>query len=135
SYTLYVKAVGKSSLKNQMSNAATFTVGGQVPVANLSITPSSGMAPVTVNASTAASTSPNGSITSSTINFGDGIVVSGATATHVYSNPGTFMVTATVTDSVGATASASAAVTANAIPAAVTISQPLAGSTVSSPVR
>jgi len=118
SYKLFVKAVGKSSLKNQMSNAAAFSTSGQGPVASLAVTPTSGTAPVTVSASTAASTSPNGTITSSKINFGDGTIVSGPVASHVYAGAGAFTVTATVTDNIGATASATATVIANAAPVA-----------------
>ena len=137
-YQLYVKAVAKSSLKNQMSNAATFSASAQSPIASLSVTPTSGIAPVTVTASTAGSSSPNGSITASTINFGDGYVASGTTVSHIYNTAGTYSVTATVTDSSGFTASATASVTVSApitVSGAVTISQPANLSTVTSAVR
>ena len=66
-----------------------------------------------MTASTAGSTAPNGSIASTSIDFGDGTVVSGASATHVYSTAGTFHVKATVTDNVGAQGTAQTSVTAS----------------------
>jgi PKD repeat protein len=84
----------------------------QPPNAVLTLSATSGTAPLSISASTAQSSSPNGTITSSTINFGDGsAVVAGPTASHTYTSPGTFTVTATVTDSVSATASTTQKVT------------------------
>src|SRR3954471_2483792 len=71
-YTLYVEAVGKPSMKNHFSKAVTFAPANQPPKAALSVTPASGTAPVTVTASTASSSDPDGSIASSSITFGDG---------------------------------------------------------------
>lgn len=108
-YSVYVKAVGKPSIVNHMSAAATYTLSNG-PVVVLNVTPTSGIAPLVVNASTANSTDPQGTITSSSINFGDGTVVSGSTASHSYANTGTYTVTATLTDSANLTASQSATV-------------------------
>ncbi len=98
---------------NNLSDTATSTVVASAPnsgppVAVLQLTPTSGTAPVSVSASTAQSTSPGGSITSSVINFGDGTVMSGPTATHAYNAAGNFTVTATVRDSRGQSASTTA---------------------------
>jgi PKD repeat protein len=99
------------------------------PVAVLSITPNSGIAPVTVTANTAGSSDSDGSIASVTIDFGDGTVVTAAGATHTYSTVGTYTVTATVKDNLGATASAKSTVTVTTNrPPAVTLSvQPATG--------
>lgn len=121
-YTLYVKAVGKASLKNQMSNAVTFTKTSSVPVATLSLTPNSGYTPTTVSASAAGSSESGGAIASTQIDFGDGTVVPAVTANHQYANAGTYTVTATVTDTLGTKASTSSTVTV--APAAVTITLP-----------
>ena len=133
-YTLYVKAIGQPSILNKMSAAIPFTVGNQPPVAALSVTPTSGSAPVVVTASTAGSSDPNGMIASSSIDFGDGTVVSGSNASHTYSTAGTYTVTATVTDNLGATASRSATVTV-AQPFVITPVMPLSGTTVSNMVH
>ena len=119
----------------------TVTVSPAAPVAVLTVTPLSGAGYAVVSATTAGSSSPDGTIVSSTINFGDGTpAVSGPTATHIYRTAGTFAVTGTVTDSLGATASATQ--TANVSQGCaisktnrtVTICAPANNSTVNSPV-
>lgn len=118
-YILYVQAIGKPSLTNKMSAGVQVTIPNQPPTAVLTLTTSSGttpqntamVAPATVTASTAGSSDPDGTIVSSSINFGDGSApVSGATASHTYSVAGTYTVTATVTDNLGAASSKSATV-------------------------
>jgi PKD repeat protein len=118
-YTIFVKAVGKATLTNKMSGGVQLTVPNQPPTASLSITNSltksaltgSVTAPASITASTAGSTDSDGTIVSSTINFGDGSApVSGSAASHTYSAAGTYTITGTVTDNLGATASKSAAI-------------------------
>src|SRR5262249_31646017 len=67
SYQLYVKAVGKPSIVNHMSNAVAYTVPNKPPTAILTVTPSSGNVPLTVVASTAGSSDVDGSINSTSI--------------------------------------------------------------------
>jgi PKD repeat protein len=111
-YQLFVEAIGVPSVLNQMSAPVAYMPQAQPPNAVLTLSATSGTAPLSISASTAQSSSPNGTITSSTINFGDGsAVVAGPTASHTYTSPGTFTVTATVTDSVSATASTTQKVT------------------------
>ncbi len=133
SYTVYVKGVGKPSLKNQMSPPISYTASGHAPSASLAITPLSGNAPLTVTASVAAS-DPDGNTLSPRIDFGDGAVITASTASHTYSAAGTYTVMATVTDSTGLSATSTAIVTVN-IPYAVTVAAPADGATVNSPVR
>ena len=109
-YTLYVKAVGQASLRNQMSGAVSYVVADAGPTAALTVTPTAGIAPVAVTASTAGSIATNSAITSSTIDFGDGSVMNGPTATHTYSASGAYVVKATITDNYGKSATATAAV-------------------------
>jgi PKD repeat protein len=118
-YIVFVKAVGKASLTNKMSAGVQLTIANQPPTAALSITNSltksavtgSVPAPASITASTAGSTDVDGSIVASSINFGDGSApVSGSIASHTYSTAGTYTITGTVTDNLGATASKSAAI-------------------------
>jgi PKD repeat protein len=60
------------------------------------------------------STSANGTIVSYQWDFGDGGRASGVTATHSFSDAGTFIVTLTVTDTIGRTNSVSQSVTVGA---------------------
>ncbi len=118
------------------------TVARATPTAVLSVTPLSGKTSLNVAASLTQSSSPDGTISSGTINFGDGTpTVTGLTASHTYYVPGTFKVTGTVTDSLGATASATTSVTVtqgcaiSSTNRTVTICSPAANSTVTSPVQ
>ena len=90
---------------------------GSTPSAALTVTPTSGQAPLSVTADASASTAGNAPISSYTFNFGDGTIVgpqTSPTANHTYQTPGTYYpVTVTVTDSNNATATASQTVTVN----------------------
>ncbi len=79
-------------------------------------TPSSGLAPLMVSFSGAASSDSDGSIASYAWDFDDDGVddASGETASFTFSAPGTYVVTLTVTDDDGASASATTTVTATA---------------------
>src|SRR5947208_3760215 len=88
------------------------TAGNQPPVARLTVTPSSGTAPLTVSADASASSDADGTIVSYRFDFGDGTVVGpqpGTTATHTYA-AGNWTASVLVTDSGGATATKSVAV-------------------------
>ena len=121
--------LGLSTKATQQVNIAS----NQPPLAALSLTPGSGYSPLAVSASTANSTDPDGTVASSSIDFGDGSSAPGPTASHTYTTPGTRTVTATVTDNKGATSTATGTVTVNGV--VVTINSPAANATVVSPVR
>ncbi|HWR35892.1 MAG TPA: alkaline phosphatase family protein, partial [Clostridia bacterium] len=87
-----------------------------VPVARLTVTPTSGTAPLTVTADSSKSFETGGSIVSRTINFGDGTVVTTPTATHTYPrikgpDNKTYTVALTVKDAIGNAATATSKVT------------------------
>ena len=87
------------------------------PTAKLTVSPSSGTAPLAVTADASGSTAGSSPISSYSFNFGDGTTVgpqSGATANHTYQNPGTYTVTVTVTDGNNNTSQATQSVTVNA---------------------
>jgi hypothetical protein len=139
-YSLYVKTIGKPSILNHLSAAASYTSGGggqpQPPAARLTVSPGSGTFPITVTASTSASTDPQGSALTSTINFGDGARAAGPTASHTYSNAGNYAVTATVTDALNlqSQATATVSVTASANPT-LNVIQPQNNSSSASPIH
>jgi PKD repeat protein len=139
-YVVFVKAVGKATLTNKISSGVQFTIANQPPTAALSITNSltksavtgSVATPASITASTTGSTDSDGTIVASTINFGDDSApVSGSSASHTYSTAGTYTITGTVTDNLGATASKSVAIVisngANLPPIAVIAATPSSG--------
>ncbi|HZI58621.1 MAG TPA: PKD domain-containing protein, partial [Verrucomicrobiae bacterium] len=118
-YIIFVKATGKPSLTNKISAGVQLTVPNQPPTAALSVSTPSGSVPangplptgVTITASTAGSTDVDGTIVASAISFGDGSAeVKSTSASHTYNAAGTFTITATVTDNLGASTSKSATV-------------------------
>jgi PKD repeat protein len=85
------------------------------PTAALTVTPSSGVAPLTVTADASASADADATpIASYTFDFGDGTTVgpqAGATATHTYVSAGSRTVTVTVTDTANLTGTLTKTVT------------------------
>jgi para-nitrobenzyl esterase len=78
------------------------------PIASFSATPSSGLAPLTVELNAAASRDPDGQISSYSWSFGDGTAGgSGVATTHDFAAPGQYTVVLTVTDNLGASNSTS----------------------------
>ena len=86
----------------QMINTATLN---QLPTANFTASSTSGPPPLAVSLNGATSSDPDGSIVAYNWNFGDFTTGTGAIASHVFNNPGTYPVTLTVTDNRGDTAS------------------------------
>ncbi|HWC18893.1 MAG TPA: PKD domain-containing protein, partial [Terriglobales bacterium] len=125
SASLYIKANGKPSIRNVMSAPVEFRSGDTPPTIALNVSQPSDL---TINVSL----SPAGSA-SSTIDFGDGTVMKGTDATHKYTTPGRYIVTATAVDSAGASSVAVTAVEAKATAPGVTILAPTNGATVNWP--
>ena len=105
---------------------ASGSAGNQPPVARLALSAVSGTAPLAVVAHASASSDPDGRIVSYRFDFGDGTVVgprSGPNALHTYA-AGQWTASVTVTDDLGATASASVAVTVQPGPVVLASSDP-----------
>ena len=86
---------------------------------------------LTVTVDGAASTDPDGTVTSYAWDFGDGATATGATASHTYDAAGTYTVTLTVTDDDGATGTTSGQAEVTAPPAGeVTVAADSFGRTV-----
>ena len=77
------------------------------PEANFTAAPTSGAAPLLVVFHASASNDPDGTIDSYHWNFGDGATATGMNATHGYNTEGAYVVTLTVEDNEGATATES----------------------------
>lgn len=130
SVSLFVKAVGRPSIRNVMSAPVAFRAGDRPPNASLSVTQAGDL---TVTASTSGSSDPDGSLSSTAIDFGDGTVMNDPSATHTYKAVGTYTVTATVVDNAGASSVAVARVEAKAAASGVTILAPGNSATVNWP--
>ena len=128
--SLFVKSVGQPSIHNSMSAPVVMRAGDAAPQATLNVSLTGDL---TVNATTAGSSDPDGSIVKTTIDFGDGIVVESASATHTYSTAGLFLVTATVVDNGGASGIAVTQVEAKAKAPGTTILSPANSAVVNFP--
>ena len=117
-YFVFVKAVGLPSFQNKVSPAIAYRAGDQPPSVALDVSQSGGL---TYSASTSAS---SGNVAKSVIDFGDGTVVNGGSASHTFSNVGTYLITATVSDSAGASSVAVQQISAKPSSSGVTISSP-----------
>ena len=88
------------------------------PTARLTVSPSTGTAPLQVTADASASTDPQGQALTYTFAFGDGSPDTGpqssATTTHTYTSPGTYTLTVTATDTGGLAGSTTRTVTVGA---------------------
>jgi PKD repeat protein len=115
SYNYRVRATNAGG-DSAYSNIASITIfsANDPPTAVMSATPSSGTAPLTVTFDGSGSTDAFGFITAWTWAFGDGTVGSGAAITHVYSTPGTYTATLTVTDNGNLSNSTSTPIVVNA---------------------
>ncbi|MGB3438358.1 MAG: PQQ-dependent sugar dehydrogenase [Actinophytocola sp.] len=104
-------------------------VGNQAPTAKVAANRTSGLAPLTVNFSSAGSSDPEGGALSYLWNFGDGTTSTSANPAKTYSTNGQRTVTLTVTDPGGRTGNASVVVTVGNTAPTVTLSTPVNGTT------
>jgi glucose/arabinose dehydrogenase/PKD repeat protein len=104
----------------------------QPPLAVVNASPTSGPAPLAVAFDGSASSDPEGHPLAYAWDLdGDGAFDDGAAATagHTYTQPGTYTATLRVTDASGATATATASISAGNTPPAAVIDTPTAGTT------
>jgi len=117
-----------------MKDSVAITVtANSPPVAAVSVSPASGVAPLAVSA-TVSGTDGDGTIVAYSIDWGDGsAVTSAATGSHTYAAAGSYVVTGTVTDNGGATdtATATVSVTSPTQPLTISMTSPTNGQQVS----
>jgi aryl-phospho-beta-D-glucosidase BglC (GH1 family)/PKD repeat protein len=80
------------------------------PVARVTATPTSGVAPVAVSFNASTSTDADGDALTYAWTFGDGATGTGVTPSHTYSTAGSYTATVTASDGKGGTGSASIAI-------------------------
>lgn len=135
-----VKSANALKVKVKGSPLATLTVEIKAesqsinipPVANFSMTPTSGVAPVIVSFSGLSSHDSDGTIVNYAWEFGDGGVATGALVNHLYENPGAYTVKLTVTDNQGAanTKTQSILIQQDTVAPQLTIHSPVPNSTI-----
>ncbi len=106
--------VGDGTSQSAPATVSITVANAKPPVASLSVTPSTGSAPLVVTANASMSTAGTNPIASYKFAWGDGSTTgpqAGSSATHTYTAAGTRTVTLTVTDTVGLTSTAAATVT------------------------
>jgi para-nitrobenzyl esterase len=82
------------------------------PIAAFNVSPTAGVAALTVQVNAGGSSDSDGQISTYSWNFGDSTAEgSGVTATHTFANPGQYTVVLTITDNLGAKQSTSGTVT------------------------
>ena len=91
----------------------------QAPTAAVTASPTSGTAPLIVSFDGRGSFDSDGTISSYGWAFGDGTTGAGSTASHTYSNAGTFIATLTVTDNAGASTSTTQSILVSPAPPVV----------------
>ncbi len=90
--------------------STTIFVQRQPPNAFFSLSPQSGVVPLTVVCDASGSSDPRGSITNYAWDFGDGATANGRVVSHQYLSVGSFQVTLTVTNDGGVSSSVSQSV-------------------------
>ena len=110
-----------------MSPVIAYRPGDQPPTVSLNV---SQTGQLTYTASISGS---SGKLAKSVIDFGDGTVVEGASASHTYSVVGKYLITATAYDSAGASSVAAQQISAKPSSSGVTVFSPGSGSAVNWP--
>ena len=115
-YTVTTTVTDTLGLSAQTTRQVTVAAGDAPPAASLSVTPTSGTAPLQVTADASGSTDTDTTpISTYAFDFGDGSPSvgpqAGPTAAHTYTTAGTYTVTVTVVDSGGLSSKATKQVT------------------------
>jgi glucose/arabinose dehydrogenase len=101
--------------------------GNQAPTARAGANRTSGLAPLTVNFSSAGSSDPEGGALTYAWNFGDGSTSTAVNPSHTYTSNGQRTVMLTVTDPGGRTSTASLVITVGNTAPTVALSTPING--------
>ena len=102
---------GNSAASTDQRFTTAATADSQLPMAVISATSLSGIAPLTIDFDASSSSDPDGNITAYSWDFGDGNIGTGLTTSHTFNTQGTYNVTLTVTDNNNNTATVTTAIT------------------------
>jgi PKD repeat protein len=100
-YNVTLTVTDDMGATDSAGTTVTIEPGNQMPIANVN-NPYKGIVNVPVKFDGSGSSDPDGNIVAYDWNFGDGSSGSGAMPTHTYTVDGTYQVTLTVTDDMGA---------------------------------
>jgi PKD repeat protein len=117
-YSAFLTVIDNQGDSNTISTPAivtTPTTENENPLAGFTVSTSQGPAPLSVTFDGSSSSDPEGGPLSYSWNLGDGNTAQGVSTSHIYTSPGSFVATLTVTDDQGATASTTTAITANLV--------------------
>jgi PKD repeat protein len=106
-HQVQIQALDNTGAVARSSLTVTAEPGDLTPTANVSVLPLPAISPNTVLVCTANSNDPDGFFIARKMQFSDGTTTYGTAAVHTFVAPGTYSVTATVTDQFGVPASAS----------------------------
>ena len=106
----------------------THTLGNRQPIAEINASPTSGLAPLSVNFSSAGSIDPDADPITFLWNFGDSTTSTSTNPTHVYNVNGTYSATLTVFDNRGGQQTKSISISVGNRAPTASISSPTAGS-------
>lgn len=111
--TLTVTSATGTTATDHFAVAVGTLLPGDGPQAVLKSDVTSGSAPLSVNFDGSESVDPDGGILSYAWDFGDGADASGPLASHTFTQPGTYQILLTVTDSQGRISTDTATITVN----------------------
>lgn len=120
-YTVTVTVANTSGASSTAQRSVVVSDPVLPPTASLSVSPSTGTAPLDVTADASPSTDPQGQALTYGFAWGDGATTAASTtstATHTYAVAGSYTVTVTVTNASGLTGTAQRSVTVTAPPPA-----------------
>jgi PKD repeat protein len=114
-YTINLTVTDNNGGVSTKSQEVSVLPANQPPNASFSATPATGKAPLNVSVDASSSTDPDGSIISYDWDFDNGTSGTGASASVVYDNIGSYDITLTVTDDDGAKSTTSISVEVTAV--------------------